>query len=123
MIDKPQDDSMLLAGIMNMMTGLNNTVSEHVAREDSDRDLQRKHNAKMESAVDTLKDMLDSYRHAFPDDDFDGHRNFHQEAIQSMRDRREFVKKMTYELSRWGLLGLLGWLLITLWKAFLLGPK
>ena len=60
---------------------------------------------------------------AFPFGDPHGHRTHHEALIQKAEQRAEFWKKMSFELSRWGLLGFVGWVLYSLWKSFLLGPK
>jgi len=60
---------------------------------------------------------------AFPNEDPDGHRLAHEEMIATIRARREFWQKLVFEITKYGLLGALGWAAIALWGAFLKGPK
>jgi len=59
---------------------------------------------------------------SFPEGDPDGHRAAHEAWIKREEDKAEFWKKMRFEVSRWGIMGLLGWLAIVAWKAVLQGP-
>lgn len=55
--------------------------------------------------------------------DFAGHCSAHEQFIAESRARTEFWNKLRFELVKWGLLGLLGWLLVkVVWPAFLRGP-
>ena len=60
---------------------------------------------------------------SFPAGDAEGHRKVHEADIQRALDRAEFWKKMLYEITKYGLLGVLGWIAIQLWVAFVNGPK
>ena len=60
---------------------------------------------------------------AFPDGDPDGHKAAHDAWIKKTEERAEFYKKMTFELSKGGLVVFAGWALLALWRAFLSGPK
>lgn len=54
--------------------------------------------------------------------DIDGHRSYHEALIGQAMSRAEFWQKLTYDLTRWGLLIFLAWSLLQLWPAFLKGP-
>lgn len=54
--------------------------------------------------------------------DVQGHRSFHETLIARNQTRIDFWRKMTFELTKWGLLGFLGWMVYQLWMAFLRGP-
>ena len=67
---------------------------------------------------------------AFPEGDPHGHRSYHiaQMAAAEARagaekERRDFWKKMVFELTKGGLLIFCGWVAVTLWQGFLKGPK
>jgi len=60
---------------------------------------------------------------AFPGSDPQGHRRMHEEGIQAAADRAAFWKAMRIEIGKWGIIGLLGWLLYAAWISFLKGPK
>lgn len=62
-------------------------------------------------------------KEAFPDGDPDGHRRRHELELEELKEKTEFWKKMRLALAQWGLLGFVGWLFLTGWNAFLLGPK
>ena len=60
---------------------------------------------------------------AFPDGDAEGHRHYHEETIRILEARTEFWKKMLFEVTKYGLFGVIGWLAYTVWVAFLHGPQ
>jgi hypothetical protein len=43
-------------------------------------------------------------------------------AVQQQKERGDFYKRLTFELTKWGLFGFLGWAAYALWQAFLQGP-
>lgn len=59
---------------------------------------------------------------SFPEGDADGHRKAHEAQMRAIEARAEFWKKMLFEISKWGALGVLGWLCVRVWVAFLAGP-
>lgn len=59
---------------------------------------------------------------AFPDGDADGHRKAHEAQMTAIMNRAEFWRKMAFEITKYGLIGLLGWLAVHAWLAFLQGP-
>lgn len=59
---------------------------------------------------------------AFPDGDPDGHRRHHEAVIEREEARAAFWKKMFFELSKYGLIAFLGWLVLSTWNTFLQGP-
>lgn len=61
-------------------------------------------------------------KNAFPEGDPDGHRKHHEAVIKAAEEKAEFWKKMRISVSTWGLLGVLGWLLVLAWNGFLQGP-
>lgn len=60
---------------------------------------------------------------AFPQDDPYGHRIYHESQMQAIADKAAFWKSMRIEIAKYGLIGLLGWLIYIAWIAFLKGPK
>lgn len=69
--------------------------------------------------AEAIKKLMDD---SFPDGDPSGHRRAHEVRIKREEERAEFWKKMRLELGKWGLLGLVGWLVVVAWQAFLQGP-
>jgi len=59
---------------------------------------------------------------AFPEGDPTGHRKHHEAVIAKAEARAAFWRKMLEEITKYGLIGLLGWLALTAWSAFLQGP-
>lgn len=59
----------------------------------------------------------------FPDSDPVGHRRYHEAEIRRAEERAQFWGKLRLELTKWGLLGFLGWVAVTLWHEFIKGPK
>ena len=60
---------------------------------------------------------------AFPDGDADGHRKAHEAQMNAIMNRAEFWRKMAFEITKYGLIGVIGWLAFHAWLAFLRGPK
>jgi hypothetical protein len=60
---------------------------------------------------------------SFPDGDADLHRRAHEAQIKIAEDKSKMFSVLRTEVVKWGLLGLAGWLAITIWHAFLQGPK
>lgn len=54
--------------------------------------------------------------------DIAGHRSYHEELIEQERARTEYWRKMTFELTKYGLIGFALWALTQLWIAFVRGP-
>lgn len=72
----------------------------------------------MELAAEITKLMAD----AFPEGDPKGHRKHHEAVIAKAEARAAFWKKILEELSKYGLLGFLGWLVTLAWSGFIQGP-
>lgn len=63
------------------------------------------------------------FERAFPDGDPEGHKLHHELVIKREEQRLEFWMSMKKEVTKWGLVGVLGFLAVSAWQAFLLGPK
>jgi hypothetical protein len=59
---------------------------------------------------------------AFPNGDMQGHRLYHESIIARNREVATFFKKLTFELAKWGLIGVLTFLIYAAWTKFLQGP-
>ena len=60
---------------------------------------------------------------AFPGSDPQGHRVYHETQMAAIADNAAFWKTMRNEVSKWGILGVLGFIVIAAWKHFLEGPR
>lgn len=60
---------------------------------------------------------------SFPEGDPHGHRRHHEASIKAAEDKAEFWKKMKEEISKYGLIGLIGWMSVVAWAAFVKGPQ
>jgi hypothetical protein len=67
--------------------------------------------------------VADILKRSFPEGDADGHRKAHEQQMQTIAARAEFWKKLSFEVSKYGLVGLVGWLAYAAWIALLKGPK
>ena len=88
--------------------------------------------------VKAFKKQLDEQRHSemlalseavtdlmiksFPEGDASGHRLMHEKQMQALENRAEFWKKMLFEVSKYGLIGVIGWMALKLWTAVIAGP-
>jgi hypothetical protein len=60
---------------------------------------------------------------AFPDGDTKTHRLYHEEKIDELKAKKAFYQKLTFELTKWGLIIFAGWMAINTWKELLKGPN
>ena len=60
---------------------------------------------------------------AFPQGDAEGHKRAHEAEIKAAEAKEKMYSELRMSVAKWGLAGLLGWAAISLWQAFLLGPK
>ena len=113
-----RDDSVIV-GLMNEMLAsiqsLREELKEHIDSEP----------ATLKAAVDEV--VSDITNRAFPQGedgqpDLTGHRSAHQEQIASYRSKKEFWNKMTFELTKLGIVGFLAWSIHELWISFISGP-
>lgn len=100
-------------------------------------DLLAQQNQKLDDLNEAVRDTANELRaHAdgetariaaiaagFPDGDPDGHRRYHEAEIKRIEARAAFWSKLRLSVTQWGLLGFLGWALVSLWHEFLKGPK
>jgi len=75
-----------------------------------------------EETMELAQEIVKLTMAAFPEGDPNGHRKHHEAEIARVEARAEFWKKMVFEISKAGLFGLLCWLAIAAWSAFLQGP-
>lgn len=60
---------------------------------------------------------------SFPEGDPSGHRKHHEASIKAAEDKAAFWKMLRNEVSKYGLIGIIGWVFVVAWTAFLKGPK
>lgn len=76
-----------------------------------------------EETLELAEEITKLMCRAFPGADPDGHRSAHESQMKAISDRAEFWKKMLFEISKFGLVGFLGWACLALWKNFIQGPQ
>lgn len=93
-------------------------------------DLIQQQNAKIDELTEFVRSStsnqaqrLESLASGFPSGDPAGHRRYHEAEIKRIEARAEFWSKLRLSVTQWGLLGFLGWVLVSLWHEFLKGPK
>lgn len=107
--------------------------TETVERRQNQRilfDLIQQQNAKLDKLTEFVMTStsaqaqhLESLASGFPGGDPAGHRRYHEAEIKRIEARAEFWSKLRLSVTQWGLLGFLGWALVSLWHEFLKGPK
>jgi hypothetical protein len=73
--------------------------------------------------LEDIKQEVTRLSTAFPANDADGHRRYHEAVIRRAEERADFYRRLRFELARWGLILFCGWLFVTMWQAFLKGPR
>ena len=86
---------------------LNKTLIEHIDKDAVERKVS------LDAAMAT----------AFPGGDAKSHREAHESQMAAIRDRAVFWENMRFEITKYGLFGLLGWLTFVAWSAFIRGPR
>ena len=108
-----RDDSAVVALLTELgarVVQMQGALAEHIAEEP----------AEIEAA--TQRAIAAATGKAFPNDDPEGHRLWHEEVIGGIKAKKEFWQKMTFELTKLGIVGFLAWAGYQLWLAFLQGP-
>jgi hypothetical protein len=59
---------------------------------------------------------------AFPNSDPDSHRLSHELHSKLLQERADFWSELRVSVATWGMIGVLGFIIVTVWKALLLGP-
>lgn len=84
----------------------------------------------LERKIHHLTDSITSFMgkteilfNAFPGQDPEGHRKAHEAWLAEVRERKEFYSMLKKELAKYGLLGLVSWLLFLAWNGILKGPQ
>lgn len=76
-----------------------------------------------ETETDELaKEVAKLMEKAFPKGDAEAHRRYHEAEIAKIEASAAFWRKMREELTKWGLIGFIGWLIVMTWQGFLQGP-
>lgn len=55
--------------------------------------------------------------------DYFGHYNAHDTWMTESDRRDDFIRRLGFEVMKWGLIGAAGWLVLSVWRSFLAGPK
>lgn len=75
-----------------------------------------------EETLELAQEISKLMASAFPEGDPLGHRKHHEAVIAKAEARATFWRKMVEEITKYGLIGLMGWLVMSLWSTFLQGP-
>ena len=67
-------------------------------------------------------DLQDVLVRAFPEGDAAGHRRHHEAVIKAAEKRAKFWTDMAASVAKWGLVGLVGWMVNLAWQGLLQGP-
>lgn len=105
----------VLAELLQMVSETHGILRSHM----HDHDLN--HQA-VETKLEDLHKEIGIVVQGFPENDPLAHREFHAEYARRMKEKADFWRKLSFELSKYGLIGFLGWTAYALWKAFLQGP-
>lgn len=73
--------------------------------------------------VEQLSELTKSLAAGFPGGDPSGHRVYHEAVIRKIEARAEFWQKMTFDLAKYGIIGLAGWAFVALWQAAIKSGK
>lgn len=104
-MDRRRDDAllMLVEEVLAGQKAMAATLAKHISDEDA---------VFQKIAVD-----------AFPAGDSVGHRRIHEADIKRVEARAQFWVTLKTDIAKWGLIGVIGFLLTWGWIGFLKGPK
>lgn len=102
------------AAILQMVTHM----SDRLASMDAKLDTHMR-----EETITIASEMAKLLLAAFPDGDAASHKRQHEANLKNAEARAEFMATLAKELSKYGLLGFLGWAAYTLWHAAVFIPK
>lgn len=85
----------LVKSIQHDVHEMKNTLKSHIETE----------------PIEWTNQLRNLMNEAFPSGDPNGHRRFHEAAIEAAEDRAKFWKEMRNALAKWGLIGFALWLL------------
>ena len=87
------------------------------------RDIDKKLMAHInDEAVNFERVVSQAMAMAYPAGDAEGHRRNHELAIKLAERKVEFWEKMKIAVSSWGLIGVLGAMVLWVWAGFVRGP-
>ena len=72
--------------------------------------------------ADEISEIATLIAAAMPHGDPLLHRRIHEEELELIKTKNDFWKKLLFELTKYGLFGLVSWLVYVVWTAFLHGP-
>jgi len=113
----------VIAEILSAVHSVNETVQEVNGILRSHMHDHEMNQQALERIIGSIRLEVGQALHGFPNNDPKGHREYHEARINEINNRAEFWRKMTFELSKWGLVGFLGWAALAMWQSFLHGPK
>lgn len=95
---------LLLQKVHDKVEGMDKMLSDHISDE----------------PLVLAEEIAKLMNKSFPQGDPEGHRAYHEASIRAAKDRADFWAKMKFEISKWGLLGFLGWaigvVVMAVWK-------
>lgn len=98
----------MVRSIDQKLDATTNTLQAHMVKEEKD--------------WEGFHASIAQIQEGFPNKDMHGHAAYHTDIISIMAERKAFWKKMRETISIWGLVGVIGWLSVVVWNAFLQGP-
>lgn len=104
------------AALMHLIEELTNQV--HEMREEAKRAEAAREQQRIQRDKDRDETIARLLAEAFPAGDHESHRKYHERLIKADEERIAFWKKMREELTKWGLIGFIGWFLAFAGHAF-----
>lgn len=89
-----------IAEVIALVRSLHDKLDEHV-QDETQRMAQ-------------LEQIIDRLTTAFPNDDLDGHRNYHASKVKQAALDEEFAATIKREVGKWAILGVLGFIMASM---------
>ena len=100
----------------NVNVALMHLIEELTSQVHEMREEFKAHRETLEIEQSTMRSRL--LMESFPLGDHEAHRKYHERLIKADEERIAFWKKMREELTKWGLIGFVGWFLAFAGHAF-----
>lgn len=114
--DKDERSDRVTARLLDMCIDLQAKVFDHMT-------ITGANVRELKDGLTRLEKKVEEFVSAFPEGDAIKHRLAHEDYMKKRLKRETFREKITFTIAVFIICGVLGWLAVVVWGAFLMGPK
>lgn len=113
---RDKNSDVITAQLLNMVQSLQDRLLNHMMEE-------RAVVQELKDGLGRVETKIVSFISAFPNGDAVLHRRAHEEQMTEVDRKKEFWEKIKFTLVALALTAVTSWIVVVVWKAFLVGPK